>query len=325
MERRQFCCAIAGTGAIAVAFPVLAQSTLFRLGWIAPGTAAEGAPLLEALRQGLRDLGYSEDRNLAIDARWGEHSAARIETLAAELVATKPQVIVTLGPTAMTVRRVTTTLPVVFGFSGDPVQALLVRSFARPGSNFTGISFLALELVGKRIELLKATMPGIKRIAIVANAQHPGDQAERRASEAAATALGLDVEYFEAAGAAQLDQALATIPKSRCEAVVMFPIQSIISNSARIAAWSIRHRIPAVSGWAQFAEEGNLMSYGANVRESFRRLATFVDRILKGAKPEELPVELPLHIEMVVNLKTARLLGITVPQSVLLRADRVIE
>jgi putative ABC transport system substrate-binding protein len=323
-HRRRFLAA-AGAGTIATAFPAVAQPSPFRVGWLAPGTMAESSPLLDALRQGLRDLGYSEDRNLVIDARWGDHAGARTETLAAELVAGKPHVIVTLGPVAYAVHRATTSIPVVFGFSGDPVQAGFARSFSRPGGNFTGISFLALELVGKRIELLKAVMPGVQRIAIVANSQHPGDQAERRASAAAATAMGLEIEYFEAAGILQLDHALGAIQKSRHEAVVMFPIQSIISNSARIAAWSLKNRIPAVSGWAQFAEEGNLMSYGANMGQTFRRLATFVDRILKGAKPADLPVELPLQVELVINLKTAKALGVAVPQALLLRADRVIE
>lgn len=323
-DRREFL-TIAGTGIFAIAFPASAQPTQFRVGWIAPGTMDEGQPILDALRQGLRELGYVEGRNLVIEPRWGNRSGPLVEKLAAELVGWKPHVIVTLGPTADAVRRATTTIPVVFGFSGDPVQAGFVQSFARPGGNLTGISFLALELVEKRIELLKAVMPSVKRIAIVANSQHPGDQAERRASEAAAKNIGLETEYFEAGGAARLESALRAIEKSHFEAVVMFPIQSIVSNSALIATWSIKNRIPAVSGWAQFADEGNLMSYGANLRETFRRIATYVDKILKGAKPDELPVELPMHIEFVINLKAARALGITVPPSVMLRADRVIE
>jgi len=322
--RREFLAATAA-GAMTAAWPCIAQSTGWRIAWLAPGTREEGQPLLDALRLGLRELGYSEGRNLVIDAYWGDHSNARAAALAGEIVASQPQVIVTLGPTAVPASRASTTIPIVFAFSGDPIQAGFVKSFAQPGGNLTGISFLALELVGKRIELLKAMMPGLKRIAIVANAQHPGDQAERRASEEVAKAMGLEVEYFEAAGIAQLNGVLEAIPKTRCEAVVMFPIQSIISNSGRIAAWSLQHRIPAVSGWAQFAEQGNLMSYGARVRETFQRLATYVDRILKGAKPGELAVELPLHIELVLNLKTARVLGIVVPQSVILRADKVIE
>ncbi len=314
------------TGAIVAACPVLAQpAPPFRIGWIAPGTMAEDLPLLDTLRGGLRDLGYVEGGNLIIDARWAEHSPARVEAIVAALVAQAPHVIVTVGPPAVSLRRASQPIPVVFAYSGDPVQAGLVESYARPGGNFTGISFLQLELVGKRIELLKAVMPSLKRIAVLANPQHPGDQAERRASEAAAKAVGVEIEYFEFVGAAQLDQALEAARNSRNEAALMFPVQSIISNSARIAAWSIRNRIPAVSGWSRFAEEGNLMTYGANMRESYRRLATFVDRILKGAKPTELAVEIPLHFELVINLKAAKALGLAVPQSVILRADRVIE
>lgn len=303
----------------------VAQPAPLRVAWIGPGTMAEGQPLLDHLRQGLRELGHVEGRSLVIDARWAEHSPAQLEAQVAALVASKPQVIVALGPATTAVHKATRTIPVVFAFSGDPVQAGFAENFARPGGNLTGLSFLALDLVGKRIELLKAVMPALKRIAIVANAQHPGDQAERRASELAAQAMGLEIEYFEVAGARLLDPALEAIAKSRCEAAVMFPIQSIISNSARIAAWSLRHRLPAVSGWAQFAEEGNLMSYGARARESFGRLASHVDRVLKGAKPGELPIELPRHIELVINLRAAKALGVLVPPAVLLRADRVIE
>ena len=325
MTKRRNLVLAAAMGGFLAARPAAAQTTPIRLAWLGPGTLAEGRPLLDTLRQALHELGYVEGRNLLVDERWGEHSAARAEKLATELVAEKPQVIVTLGPPAFAVHRATKTIPVVFAFSGDPVQAGFVESFARPAGNLTGISFLALELVGKRIELLKTMLPGLKRIAIVANAQHPGDQAERHWSELAARAVGLEIEYFEVAGAAQIEQALEAIKNSRNEAVLMFPIQSIISNSARIAAWSTRHRIAAVSGWGQFAEEGNLLSYGANMRESFRRLATFVDRILKGAKPADLAVELPRHVELVINLRTAKALGITVPQALMLRADRLIE
>ena len=315
----------AGGAIVAARMPAFAQQKSWRIGWISPSAEAVGAQFLDALRQGLREYGYIEGRNLVIDARWGDDSPARIETQIAELVAGKPDVVVTQGPTPTTVLRYTTTMPVVFGFSGDPILAGLVKSFARPGGNLTGMSFMALELVGKRIELLKAAMPGLKRIAILANSQHPGDQAERDASTAAAASFGLDAEYFDWRGAAQLDSALGAIEKSRSEAAVMFPVQGIISNGARIAAWSVRTRIPAISGWALFAESGNLMSYGCNLRESFRRLASFVDRILKGARPADLPVELPQNIEMVINLKTAKALGISVSQSVMLRADRVIE
>jgi putative ABC transport system substrate-binding protein len=305
--------------------PTAAQQGPSRVVWFSPGRREEGATFFEALRSGLRELGYVEGGNLALEARWADNTRPRADAIATELAVGKPDVIVAQGTTVYAVRNAGIRAPVVFAFSGDPVEAGLVRAFSRPEGNLTGISFLALELAGKRIELLKTVAPAIRRIAVVANSQHPGDQAERRVSATAAAALGLDIDDFESGSTAQLESSLADIVKARCEAAVLFPVQSVISNSGRIAAWSIRHRIPTISGWAPFADQGNLLSYGCNLQEAFRRLATFVDRILKGSPPGALPVELPLQIELVVNLKTARALGTAVPRSVMLRADRVIE
>ena len=323
-SRRSFI-AIAVAAAMALAFRTSAQPARFRIGWLGSSREEDGSQFFEALRQGLRDLGYVEGRDLAFEARWGGDSAAGTDKLAAELVATNPRLIVTQGPAVLAVRKATASIPIVFGFSGDPVEAGFVQSLSRPGGNLTGISYMALELVGKRIELLKEMMPGLHRIAVVAWPQHPGDHAERRASQTAATALGIEIEYFEARGQAQLDEALAAVARSRCEAAILFPVSTVIGRRARIAEWAVKHRLPAVSGWAQFAEGGNLMSYGPNLRESSRRLASFVDRILKGAKPAEIPVERPTRVEFVINLKAAKALGVTVPQSILVRADRVIE
>jgi len=316
---------LAGAGLFAVVLPTAAQSALARVVWFSPGRAEEGTAFFDALRLGLRERGYAEDRNLILEARWADNTSARADVIAAELAAEKFDVIVAQGTTVYAVRKAGIRAPIVFAFSGDPVEAGLVRSLARPENNLTGISFLALELVGKRIELLKAVVPGLKRIAVVANSQHPGDQAERRASSNAAAALGLSVEFFETGNTAQLDASLAEIAKARCEAAVLFPVQSVISNSARIAVWSLRQRIPTISGWAPFADHGNLLSYGCNLHTAFRQLANYVDRILKGTSPGALPVELPMQIELVVNLKTARALGLTLPQSVMLRTHRVIE
>lgn len=316
---------VLGLGVLAAALPVIAQTPANRISWLSPTKAKDGSPFLSELRVGLSDLGYVEGRNILIDPYWGEDSAERIPKLIAEVIASNPRVIVAQGSTAPPMRRADTSIPVVFGYSGDPVEAGLVESLARPGGNFTGISYLALDLVGKRIQLIKEALPGVKRIAVLAQPQHPGDRGERRESEFAAKALGLSLEYFEMRGAGQLAEALASIEKSRSDAVVMFPVQAIMLNSERIAAWAIKNRIPAISGWAQFAEGGNLMSYGPNLRAVTRRLATFVDRILKGSKPADLPVELPTRVELVVNNKAARALGLKIPQSILLRADRVIE
>jgi len=324
MNRRDTMLALVALGAAGAQAPLRAQGQS-RIAWLSSTREADGAPFLDELRRGLRELGYVEGRDLTIDAHWGDDSRAQIEKQVAEVVASRPSVVVTMGPTVLALHRATTTIPIVFGFSGDPVEAGLVESLARPGRNLTGISFLTIELVGKRIELLKEVLPRAKSIAIVANPQHPGDQAERRASQAASTDVGLAVEYFEVRAKADLPGVFAAIEKSHNDAVVAFPVANIISDREVIAAWSRRTRIPVISGWAQFADGGNLMSYGPNLRDSFRRLAAYVDKVLKGSRPADLPVELPTRVEFVVNLNAAKALGLTIPPSVLLRADRVIE
>ncbi len=300
------------------------QPPPFRVGWLSLDRA-DGSPFFEPFRAGLRDLGWVEGRNLTIEARWAEGSRERLDLMAAELVTAKPHVIVTQGGALQPFRRVMTSIPIVFGYSGDPVEAGFVESLARPGRNLTGVSFLSLELVGKRIELLKDAMPKLTRVAILASPEHPGEQAELRASQAAAKALGLTLEYFPVRNDSELEQAIAAIPRTRSEAVVVFPDALTLRTRERIARFGLEQRMPIVSGWAQFADSGCLMAYGPNLRVSYRRLATYVDRILKGAKPAELPVELPTSVELVVNLKTAKALGFTIPPAVLARADRVIE
>lgn len=321
--RRKFLVALS-TGALLPQWVAAQQPTVYRIGWISVDDAV-GSPFLDPLRAGLRDLGYVEGRNLVIDARWGDGSREALDPLVAELVRSKPQVIVTQGPSVFSVRKAGAAMPVVFGFSGDPVEAGFADSLARPGRNFTGMSFLSLELVGKRMELLKELMPGLKRVAIIARPEHAGEQGELRASQAAAKSLGLSVAYFPIKSLQELEDALAAVPKSRSEAMVAFPDAIMMRYSARIAAFSEKNRIPAISGWAQFAEGGNVMTYGPVLRDGFRRLAYYVDRILKGAKPSELPVEFPTSVELVVNLKATKALGIAIPQSIRVRADRVIE
>jgi ABC-type uncharacterized transport system substrate-binding protein len=326
-NRRKLVIAL-GASALTAPFSSFAQeqSKVRRIGWISNDSGSGNPPMFAAFREGLRDLGYVEGRNLVIDARWGEGSDERLEQLAVELVKSNPDVIVTQGgPATHPVIRAGATMPVVFGYSGDPVEAGVVSSLARPGRNFTGMTFLSFDLVGKRLELLKEVMPGLKRIAILANPQHPGEQGELRVSQAAAKTLGLSFQYFQAQNAAKVEDALAAILKSHSEAVDVFPDGLLIRSRERIAEFSTKNRIPAISGWAQFAESGNLMSYGPNLRYAYRRLATYVDKIFKGAKPADLPVELPTTVELVVNLRAAKALGIKIPNSILVRADRVIE
>lgn len=311
--------------ATAASRSALAQPAVARVAWLSPSSAADSSVFFEELREGLRESGYVQPRNLTLTPYYADSSVERLTALIGEIIAAQPHVIVAQGSAAPALRRSASTLPGIFGYSGDPVEAGLVDSLARPGRNLTGISYMTLELVGKRLELMKEVLPRVRRIAVVANPQHPGDPAERRASEAAAAALGLTQQFFEARSIAQLDAVLPEIEAAGVDAVMLFPVQNVISRRAEIARWSMRTRIPAVSGWAQFAEGGNLMSYGPNLRAASRRLAAFVDRVLKGARPADLPVELPAKVEFVLNLKAAKVLGIDIPAQLLARADDVIE
>jgi putative ABC transport system substrate-binding protein len=322
--RRRFLLA-AGAAALAAGFGVEAQAPRRRIGWLSTVRASDSGLYVDAFREGLRDLGYREGRDFVVEAAWGDESDALSDERIAALVASKPDVVVAQGAATRFALRHAKAVPVVFGFSGDPIEAGLVKSFPRPGGNFTGVAFLTLELVGKRVELLRETLPRARRLAVVAFPQHPGDEAERRASQAAADRLGLAMRYFDVRSVAQLDAALAAIEKSGVDAVMLFPVQTVISRREHIAAWAARNRIPTMSGWSEFAEAGNLMTYGPNLAATYRRLAAYADRILKGAQPAEIPVEYPSRVELVVNLKAAKALGVAVPRPVLLRADRVIE
>lgn len=296
-----------------------------RVGWLSNDKSAN-SPFFEAFRQGMRDFGYVEGRNLVIEAKFSEGSVERLDQLAIELVGIKPDIVVTQGgPATYPLVRAKATMPVVFGFSGDPVEGKIVQSFARPGGNYTGATYMSFDLVGKRMQMLKEVLPNMKRVALLANPHHPGEQGELRVSTTAAKSLGLAIDYHEVRDEAEIENAFAAILKSHCDAIDAFPDAFIMRHADKIAAFTAKSKIPAISGWAQFAERGNLMSYGPNLRDSYRRLAIYVDKIAKGAKPAELPVELPTSVEMVINLKTAKTIGISVPNSILVRADKVIE
>jgi putative ABC transport system substrate-binding protein len=324
MKRRQLIALLSATALLPRwAAP---QGKPFRLAWLSHDRADVASAFLLAFREGLRDLGYVEGRNLAIDARWGEQSEERLQQMAAELIKLAPQIIVAHGGQALRVlARANAPLPVVFAFSGDPIEAGVADTLARPGRGMTGVSFLSLELAGKRMELLKQMLPALKRVAIIANPQHPGERGELRVSEAAARTLGLTLEYFQARTTQEIDDALSAAAKARSEAMLVFPDAIVMRHADRFAKFSVEHRIPAVSGWAQFAERGNLAAYGPRLGDSFRRLAVYVDKILKGANVSAIPIELPTTVELVLNARTASALRLTIPPSVMLRADRVIE
>ena len=294
-----------------------------RVGWLAGSAGTLPTPAyLEAFRAGLRERGWVEGRNLSIDERWGDRDSAA--ALAADLLRLRPQVLVAQGAMVLGARDVDSTVPIVFGFSGDPVEAGLAASFARPGGRLTGIAMQSLELVGKRLEILKELMPHLERVAILANPAHPGEQLELRASRAAADRLGLNVQYLPVTSARDFELTFPALLRERAEAIVAFPDALVMSQAKFIAEFSRRYRVPAVSGWSEFAEEGNLLTYGPNLRSTWNQAAGVVDRILRGARPADIPVEQPSSFELVINQRAAEALGVAIPSAVALRAERIV-
>jgi putative tryptophan/tyrosine transport system substrate-binding protein len=311
---------------LAAAWPTSAQAqTKLRVAWVS--TERQGAPSanLDAFRGGMRDAGYVEGRDFVIELWAADGSGERVIQMVPAIRQSNPDIIIAAGGLALfALYRAGVKTPMVFSLSGDPVVARLIDSYGRPGGTMTGISLFTLALVGKRMEILKEIVPGIRRIAVIGSSQHPGETKERDEAQAAARAQGLSLRYFPVTSGADLEAALADIARGRDEAVIAFADGFMLGYAGRLAEFSLKHRIPTVDGWAPFAEAGNLMTYGPVFADVYRRLASHVDRINKGAKPGDLPVELPTKIELVVNLKTAKALGITIPPAVLARADVVI-
>jgi putative ABC transport system substrate-binding protein len=305
---------------------VLAQPAIpYRVAWVSMDQPGSNSPLLAAFRAGMTDLGYVEGKNLVIDTWWGAGSSERLENMAGDILRAQPDVIVTQGGSALPpMLRAGVKKPIVFSMSADPVEAKIVDSYAHPGGNVTGITLFATDLAGKRMALLSEVAPGVKRFALVANPQHPGEQEELEVARAAAAKLGFTLRYFPVQTEAELNAALAEIARTHVEAILVLSDGFALGYADRFAAFSVQNRIPVVSGWAQFTERGNLMTYGPAFADVYRRLATYVDRIHKGARPGDLPIEQPTKLELVINLKTAKALGLTIPQSVLQRVDNAI-
>jgi putative ABC transport system substrate-binding protein len=274
----------------------------------------------------MRDLGWVEGQNLVVDLWWAEGSADKLRALVPQILARKPEVVVAgQGPIVRPFVEVPMSMPLVFLFSADPVQAKVVQSWARPGVNRTGVSFFALDLVPKRIQLAREMLPRLQRLAMVGWPPHAGELLELDAARQAAQQQGLTLQYWGAHSGAEVDAALAAVTAWKPDAVMDFAGVVATNHADRFAAWSLRERVPTLSAWAAFAEAGNLMSYGPATLEAPARLALFVDRILKGGNAMEMPVEGPTRIELVLNLKTARAIGVDMPRALLQRADRVIE
>lgn len=297
---------------------------LHRIGFLGVTSASSIAIRWEAFRAGLRELGYIEGKNLVIESRWADEKYERLPALAAELVRLKIDVLVTHSVGAQAARRATSTIPIVVAATGDLEASGLVVSLARPGGNITGSTFFVLELNAKRLELLKEVLPRAKRLALMQNKDSPISGQIMPAMAVAAKALKVDLQRFEVRDASEFDSAFAAMSKQRIEGVVIFDDPMLIANAAAAAKLAARHRIAAI-GFVDVADAGGLLAYGINFPTLFRRAAVFVDKILKGANPGDLPIERATTFELVVNLKTARALGITLPPSVLVRANKVIE
>jgi putative tryptophan/tyrosine transport system substrate-binding protein len=327
--RREFIGTLAG-GLLAAPLAAEAQQAakIARIGYLAPNLAAS-PHLHEAFRQGLRDLGYVEGQNIVIEYRSAEGKAERLPALAAELVALKVDVIVVPGTVGvLAAKQATKTIPIVFAVAADPVGSGLVTSLARPGGNVTGLSILTPELVGKCLELLTQAVPGVSRVAVL---WQPGGHGERtdkdtlKGADVAARALGVRLQFVEAQGPADIDRAFSDMSRARAGALTVLGGGMFFGVRRRLVDLAAKNRLPAVYPSREFVDAGGLLSYGPNLADLYRRAATYVDKILKGAKPADLPVEQPTTFQLVINLKTAKALGLTIPPSVLGRADHVIE
>jgi putative ABC transport system substrate-binding protein len=327
MDRRAFIGTM--TGAL-LAAPLAAEAQptgkVYRIGFLGNSTEALEANLVGPFREGLRERGYVEGRDLTIEYRWAEGAYERFPALIAELIALKVDIIVTAGtPAALAVKRSTTTIPVVMAAIGDPIGTGLVKSLARPGGNLTGLVAIAPDLEGKRLELLTQIVPKLLSVAFLANPANPLHVTSEKQASAAAKALHLKVVFFPVRTDGEFDHAFQAIVGQRSGALIMLADRLFLHHRARIVEFTARHRLPAVYAYNELVQVGGLMSFGPSYPEMHRRAAYFVDRILKGARATDLPMEQPAKFELILNLRTARTLGLVIPQEVLQRADQVIE
>jgi putative ABC transport system substrate-binding protein len=325
LGRREFITLLGG----AAAWPLAARgqqpaSKVWRLGILQPGAPPE--PLVEAIRERLRELGYVEGRNVVLEYRWAEGKLDRLTELATELAASKVDVITALStPAALAARTATRTIPIVFTGVGDPVGAGVVPSLARPGGNATGVSLLATELTGKRLELLREIVPGVSRVAMLWNDTNPGMVLRAQETRDAAPRLGVIVQSVGVHDLIDFETAFVGIESWQADALLTLVDPFTREHRKRIVDFAAQHRLPAIYEAREFVEAGGLVSYGPSLLATQRRAAEYIDKIFKGAKPADLPVEQPAKFELLIDMKTAKALNLTIPPSVILRADEVIE
>ena len=324
MKRRPFLFAAAALAALPPIAAAQGQGRAARIGWLTAQRPPSLVPYVEAFRASLAELGFAEGRNLTIDFRYGDDDIGRVRALADELVRAPVDLLVVQGEAVLEIKAVKLPVPVVYAYSGDPVAAGLAESLARPNASMTGLTYLALELNGKRLELLREIAPSVRRVALLANPEYPGESGERANSEATGARIGLDVRHVPARTSEELLAAFARMANDRTQAISLFADSFTVQNRSAIMAFGMRQKIPVVSSWPVFAESGALCTHGPRLADSYRRLAYYADRVLRGTRPADLPIEQPTTIETILNLKTADALGLAIPQSVLVRADRVI-
>jgi putative ABC transport system substrate-binding protein len=325
MDRRTFLSAL-GLLASPLAAEAQQGGKVYRVAFLGNSTAALEANLVGPFREGLRDLGYVEGRNILIEYRWAEGKYERFPALIAELAALKVDVIVTAGtPAALAVKKTTPSIPLVMVAVGDPVGTGLIADLGRPGGNVTGLSSIAPELEGKRLELLREVVPKLSYIAVLWNPDNPFHAGSLKEARAAAQALGIKVQLLEVRVSEEFPAVFAAILRERPGALLILADRLFLHNRARIVDFEAKHRLPGVYAYRELVEAGGLMSFGPSYAGMHRRAAYYVDKILKGAKPADLPVEQPTKFELMINLKTAKALGLKIPQSLLARADEVIQ
>jgi len=315
---------------LALSFPVEAQQPkrVPRIGLLMSTSIDAMAPFIDAFRQGLRELGYTEGKNIVLEIRGGEAKPDRVSDLAAELVGLKVDIIVAGGTFAVrAAMKATSTIPIVMRTAADPVRAGFVSSLARPGGNITGVTSITAKLIGKQLELLAEVVPGVKRIAVLSADPDPARfmaRDEYKEMEAAAWVLGVKLQVLTARDPDTIDNAFLAMTKERAQAFIVTPAPPYSEHGDRILKHAAKNRLPAIYFQRIFVENGGLMSYATNNADEWRRAAVYVDKILKGAKPADLPVEQPTKFELLINLKAAKQIGLTSPPNVLARADRVI-
>jgi len=325
MRRREFIAAIAATAACRTTAARAEQAgQMRRIGFLGAVTAAKYATLVDSFRSGLRDFGYIEGKNIVIEFRWAEGNNQRLPDLARELADLHPDLLVTHGtPGTAAAKQATTTVPIVMAVSGDAIATGLIKSLAHSGCNVTGTTFFGPELAAKRLELIREAVPNVHQVAVFVNPDNPVNGPVLKAMDDTAAALGIKLRQFVLRRSAELDGAFAAIAAGRCDAVAVFEDGITVANAAAIAQLAAKQRLP-LTGFPALAAAGGLIGYGANIPKLFRRAAYFVDKILRGAKPADIPVEEPTEFDLVINREAAKALGLTIPGTLLATANRVI-